>query len=59
MKVTLARFIEVPVCANCCDYVDFPSCKLIARNRGWVHFSTGSVRRQASRTTTLTTAASR
>jgi hypothetical protein len=24
MKVTLARFIEAPVCANCCDYVDFP-----------------------------------
>lgn len=44
MRVTLANFIEAPVCANCCDYVDFPDCKLIARKRGWVHFGTGSVR---------------
>ena len=44
MRVTLARFIEAPVCANCCDYPDFPGCKLIARQRGWVHFSTGDVR---------------
>ena len=44
MKITLATFIEAPVCANCHDYVDFPDCKLIARRRGWVHFGTGSVR---------------
>jgi hypothetical protein len=44
MKVTIARFIEAQVCANCCDYVEFPGCKLIASQHGWVHFSTGSVR---------------
>lgn len=44
MRVTLAGFIEAPVCANCYDYVDFPGCKLIARQRGWVHFSSGQRR---------------
>jgi len=34
MRVTLASFIEAPVCANCRDYVDFPGCKLITRQRG-------------------------
>jgi hypothetical protein len=44
MRVTLASFIEAPVCANCHDYVDFPDCKLIVRRRGWVHYGTGGVR---------------
>jgi hypothetical protein len=44
MRITFTGFIEAPVCATGVDYVDFPGCKLIARKRGWVHFSTGDVR---------------
>lgn len=44
MSVTLADFMEALVRAHCCDYVDLLDGKLIARQRGWVHFSTGNVR---------------
>jgi len=43
MRVTLARFIEAPGRANRCDDVDVPGCTLIARQCGWVPFSTGDV----------------
>lgn len=44
VRLTRQQLIDAPICATCYDYVDEPDCKIVPRQRGWVHVGNNSVR---------------
>ena len=44
MQLTRAELEAAPICTNCSDYIDEPNCKIVRRQRGWVHVGNNSVR---------------
>ena len=44
VKLTKAQIDAAPLCSNCFGYVAVPDCKIVLRQRGWVHLGTNSVR---------------
>jgi hypothetical protein len=44
MRLTKKQLEEAPLCGNCWNYVPDPDCRIVMRQRGWVHIGNNSVR---------------